>query len=167
MQFALTTLLAATAVLAAPSKTTGDSPSLVRREASTHTVVVSDEKFLPRRTEAEIGDVVLFVFLKGKHAVLESSYNSPCAYLEGGFSSGTLDITNPAEAESFYIEIMDDEPIWFYNGAEKRCHERGIVGAINSPESREKSVEKLEKAAKKKSITQSITFSVGVTWVEE
>ncbi|KAL1899037.1 hypothetical protein Cpir12675_001593 [Ceratocystis pirilliformis] len=165
MQFALTTLLAATAVLAAPSKTTGDVPSLVRREASTHTVVVSGEKFLPRRTKADVGDSVLFVFLEGKHAVQESSYESPCAYLEGGFSSGTLDIKNSAEGESFYVDIIDTNPIWFYNGVEKRCHESGIVGAINSPENDEKSIDMLEIAAKRKSVTLSTTFSVGVTWV--
>lgn len=68
------------------------SSSLVA--AKTHDIVVGGGigkqhlTFRPNNVDAEVGDVLRFVFHDGKSSVTESQFTKPCTPLKGGFDSG-------------------------------------------------------------------------------
>ncbi|PHH53228.1 hypothetical protein CFIMG_008250RA00001 [Ceratocystis fimbriata CBS 114723] len=147
MRFTLATLLAAATVLAAPSPTveTGPSPGF-HAPAATHSVWISENEIYPPNTVAKVGDSINFIFVRGTDMVAQSSYDAPCVQLKGGFYFGPYFIDGPKH-HSIFLEVMNNDPIWLFNGAEDHCHNRGVVGAINSPETAEMNVAGFKKAA--------------------
>jgi plastocyanin len=64
-----------------------------QQAVATHTVVVGGEaglKFTPDQVEANIGDSVVFVFQSQNHTVTQSTFDSPCVRLPGGFDTGFM-----------------------------------------------------------------------------
>ncbi|KAL1899039.1 hypothetical protein Cpir12675_001595 [Ceratocystis pirilliformis] len=135
MRFTTTTLLAAGTALGMPWSTTFSEPSRVVAEAGAiHSIAVNNDGFFPPDLEAEAGDILEFHFEPGTHSVIQSSFDSPCKFVHGGFASGIM-VTQTNEEENrqvFRVAVSNDEPIWFYNGSLDRCHNYGHVGVVNA-----------------------------------
>ncbi|KAJ7057986.1 hypothetical protein C8F01DRAFT_303474 [Mycena amicta] len=102
------------------------------------TVGVQGSFFVPPTTSARQGDTILFVFGGAAHTVTQSSFESPCTRLQGGFDSGILgrgiDLSGQAPVWSLTV-TNDSEPIWFFcelSMPSSHC-ETGMVGVINPP----------------------------------
>lgn len=106
---------------------------------ATHTVTVgglgADGKpmlrYSPDNVIANTGDVVKFNFMAANHTVTQSSFDSPCIAIDGGFKSGVR--MNPKDEvgkETFEITVGDDKPIWIYCGVATHC-QQGMVFAVN------------------------------------
>ncbi|KAL5604037.1 uncharacterized protein BROUX77_004223 [Berkeleyomyces rouxiae] len=163
MQFTFVTLLAATVALAAPSKTTGDRPSLVTRSETTHTVVVDQNGFSPSSVNPTKGDAILFHFSEGFHSVIESTYSEPCEPLQGGFASGEF-ITAMGDGRNkkgFVIDVFNTDPVWFYNGSQGQCHKFGAVGVSFSPDTNTHNWEDFRARALEKKRTTNVKKQTG------
>ncbi|KAJ6530270.1 hypothetical protein B0H19DRAFT_1041018 [Mycena capillaripes] len=96
-------------------------------------------QFIPNTITAPNGTVVTFKFsgIPGNHSVTQSSFDSPCQPLEGGFDSGWIEIlTNSTDGTlpEWSVTITNDQtPIWFYCKQLKPVQHctSGMVGAIN------------------------------------
>ncbi|KAJ7730601.1 hypothetical protein DFH07DRAFT_992990 [Mycena maculata] len=94
-------------------------------------------QFIPNNATAPNGTVVTFQFsgIPGNHSVTQSSFDSPCEPLAGGFDSGWILIeaaTTPLPTWTITIE-NDQTPIWFYCkqlNPSPHCI-AGMVGGIN------------------------------------
>ncbi|PHH51905.1 Extracellular serine-rich protein [Ceratocystis fimbriata CBS 114723] len=154
MRFTLAALLAATAAMAIPTATPEDSPLKVAKRATTHIVYVGDT-ISPDNIDADVGDKVEFRFLPGVHSVVQSAYTNPCSS-NGGF--GSTIISTPYEQDhnelAFVITIQNKKRIWYYNGSGRAC-EKGVVGAINSPETDRRSLAGFRRAAETESHTEN------------
>ncbi|PHH53389.1 putative GPI-anchored cupredoxin [Ceratocystis fimbriata CBS 114723] len=140
MRFAVTALLAATVVMASP----GDDDDYYQ----TRTVWVGgDNKISPQELWADVGDKIEFHFLSGLHSVVEANYYDPCQH-NGGFASGhfSTDESDHQNADVFVIEIVDDSPLWYYDGAGRECMD-GAVGVINPPSDRSRTIEVFKRGA--------------------
>ncbi|PHH51902.1 hypothetical protein CFIMG_008549RA00001 [Ceratocystis fimbriata CBS 114723] len=138
MRFAIATLItAAAAALAAPPGRGWDKPcEAAAGEGAIHIITVSDGGFWPVSLEAKAGDFLEFRFLPGTHSVVQSSFSNPCGF-NGGFASGEMS-TSEDEGENRYafrVPVSGDGPIWLYNGSVDQCHEYGLVGVVNPPNS--------------------------------
>ncbi|PHH49334.1 hypothetical protein CFIMG_007822RA00001 [Ceratocystis fimbriata CBS 114723] len=127
MRFAISVLLAATAIMASPGRLSDDLPVPVDGQPTTHTVWVGD-RINPEEIRAAVGDKVEFRFHPGRQSVVQSKFDRPCAYKKGFTSSVVED-----GRKVFVIEIKNEEPMWYYHGSRGLCHKKGIVGVINPP----------------------------------
>ncbi|KAJ7028097.1 hypothetical protein C8F04DRAFT_69655 [Mycena alexandri] len=107
---------------------------------TTHFVNVGVEGsfYSPPTISAGLNDTVTFIFGGDSHTVTQSSFNSPCIRLDGGFDSGFngrgADFSKPAPVWSLRITNVS-ETIWFFCEASipsSHCFS-GMVGAINPP----------------------------------
>ncbi|KAJ7748635.1 hypothetical protein B0H16DRAFT_901740 [Mycena metata] len=107
---------------------------------TTHVVNVGVEGsfYSPPTISAGLNDTVTFIFGGDSHTVTQSSFNSPCIRLNGGFDSGFngrgADFSKPAPVWSLRITNVS-ETIWFFCQASipsSHCFS-GMVGAINPP----------------------------------
>ncbi|PHH49166.1 hypothetical protein CFIMG_007904RA00001 [Ceratocystis fimbriata CBS 114723] len=154
MRPTIVALLAATAIMASPTKTSGDSPSKVAKRGATHTVQVG-EIIYPEEINADVGDEIEFQFESGTHSVVESSFGTPCSS-NGGFASGAIKNEEWEDIKTGYlIEVTQDGPMWFYNGVGGRCHRKGTVGVINRPKSGGQTLFQYYEAAMKESSTEN------------
>ncbi|KAL2887252.1 hypothetical protein HOO65_050373 [Ceratocystis lukuohia] len=128
MRFAISVLLAATAIMASPGRLSDDLPVPVDGQPTTHTVWVGDS-INPEEVRAAVGDKVEFRFHSGKQSVVQSNFNTPCDYNQG-FASDVVE----DGSKVFIIEIKNERPMWYYHGSRGLCHRYGIVGVINPPE---------------------------------
>ncbi|KAL2888946.1 Extracellular serine-rich protein [Ceratocystis lukuohia] len=162
MHFAIATLItAATAALAAPSPGGWDIQKEAARVGAVHIITVSDEGFSPASLEAKYGDILEFHFKPGTHSVVQSSYESPCSYVKGGFTSGNMDTPEDQQenVRDFQVSVSDDQPIWFYNGSLDRCHKEGHVGVVNPPAS--DSLGNFQKSAREQTSTENVARTLG------
>ncbi|KAF7297074.1 hypothetical protein MIND_00940300 [Mycena indigotica] len=106
----------------------------------THTVTVGVEGsfFNPPTISASLGDIIYFIFGGDFHSVTQSSFDSPCIRLPGGFDSGFQGrgptFIEPTPTWSITITNIS-QPIWFFCAASvptSHC-ESGMVGVINPP----------------------------------
>lgn len=70
-----------------------------------------------------------------KHSVVQSSFDKPCMYLEGGFFSGFTPNDSPdvAAPTTFTIKVNDTKPIWAYCSQTNGDHcQKGMVHSINA-----------------------------------
>ncbi|KAJ6459963.1 hypothetical protein C8R45DRAFT_797004, partial [Mycena sanguinolenta] len=117
-------------------------------------------QFMPNSFTATNGSVITFVFsgIPGNHSITQSSFNSPCEPLAGGFDSGWVEIlvntTGGTPLPMWNLTITDDSnPIWFY------CKQLlpsphcplGMVGAINVQAGSANSFSAFQSAAEKAS----------------
>jgi hypothetical protein len=71
--------------------------------------------FDPPVLSAELGDVVTFVFESGNHSATQSSFETPCLPLEGGFNSGivsALDPNQPVRSWSLTITTVSERAFY-------------------------------------------------------
>jgi plastocyanin len=94
----------------------------------------------PPSLTAPVGSVIIFDFLARNHSVTESTFDSPCARLSGGFDSGFKpNAANMPRLVRFALEVDSEKPRFFYCAQKNptpRC-QAGMVFALN-PESEEK-----------------------------
>ncbi|KAJ8475363.1 hypothetical protein ONZ51_g6599 [Trametes cubensis] len=120
----------------------------VGQQAGTVTILGFD----PPLVNAASGDIVSFVFdsVPSNHSVVQSTFDSPCQPLKGGFASGFVVVPAGASGPfpTWNLTITNDaEPIWFYcaqTQVRRECEggfcadgqlaahcEGGMVGVIN------------------------------------
>ncbi|KAF5345795.1 hypothetical protein D9756_010865 [Leucocoprinus leucothites] len=97
------------------------------------------------------GDVVAFEFRSGSHSAVQTTFETPCVPLEGGFNSGvfTVDDSLPVDAPNLpavRLTINDTNPIWIFDQAGGQCQQGGVL-AIN-PTSTQTAAQYRENAAK-------------------
>ncbi|KAI0658873.1 hypothetical protein C8Q70DRAFT_934012 [Cubamyces menziesii] len=100
--------------------------------------------FSPASVNAASGAIVTFVFdsVPSNHSVVQSTFESPCQPLKGGFASGFIIVPDGSMAPfpTWNLTIEDDtQPIWFYCAQTQLLPycEGGMVGVINPPRSNE------------------------------
>lgn len=130
-----------------------------------HTVLmgVTGSFFDPAVLSAELGDIVTFVFGSGYHGAAQSSFESPCLPLDGGFNSGLVSALNASQPiQSWNLIITNiSAPIWYFCQAtrpQSHCAS-GMVGAINPP-----SIDMFNQfVSAAKAVNGTPTPSIGVT----
>ncbi|KAJ7166721.1 hypothetical protein C8R46DRAFT_265845 [Mycena filopes] len=104
---------------------------------TTHVVTVGVEGsfYSPPTISAGLNDTVMFIFGGDAHTVTQSSFESPCIRLAGGFDSGFngrgADFSNPAPVWSLRITNVS-ETIWYFCQASipsSHCFS-GMVGCV-------------------------------------
>ncbi|OSC96370.1 hypothetical protein PYCCODRAFT_1379319 [Trametes coccinea BRFM310] len=88
-------------------------------------------KYDPPSVDAAPGDEVIFIFKQKNHTVTQSSLNSPCTPLEGGFDSGFVPVAdNETDFPVAQFTVPDTNPVWVYCRQANHC-QQGMVFAIN------------------------------------
>jgi plastocyanin len=120
--------------------------------------------FDPPRVSANPGDTLVFEFQSKNHTVTQSTFADPCLKLNNatsgkvGFDSGFMPVTaGSSQFPTFSITVNDTTPIWAY------CKQRipsshcgqGMVFAVNSNDSSDKSYSAFVNLAKEKNGTQA------------
>ena len=90
-------------------------------------------QFVPDRVNAEVGDVVLYNFLKQSHSLTQSEFLTPCTP-NGGFDTG-LNQVNPTNTSGLFLipfEVKTEKPQWFYCKQKQGNHcGKGMVFGLN------------------------------------
>ncbi|KAF9039948.1 hypothetical protein BJ165DRAFT_1613598 [Panaeolus papilionaceus] len=95
--------------------------------------------FDPSITSAQVNDTVTFLFQGDVHTVTQSSFDTPCVALPGGFNSGAMGVganlssLNPIASWTLTI-TNSSAPIYFFCEISRpmsHCNS-GMVGAINA-----------------------------------
>lgn len=90
-------------------------------------------RFVPDRVNAEVGDIVLYNFLKQSHSLTQSEFLTPCTS-NGGFDTG-LNQLNPANISGLFLipfEVKTEKPQWFYCKQQQGNHcGKGMVFGLN------------------------------------
>ncbi|KAF5329544.1 hypothetical protein D9619_009365 [Psilocybe cf. subviscida] len=142
--------------------------SLVHAQ-TTHTVTVGKlgSFYDPPTLSAGLNDTIIFTFLGPVHTVTQTSFNTPCVQLPGGFNSGAagVGVTPPLNVPpTWTLKITNDsEPIWFFceiSTPTSHCA-AGMVGAINPPS--QQAFDQFVAAAKAVSGTPSPVVTVDLT----
>jgi plastocyanin len=89
-------------------------------------------KFNPSSVNASVGDVVRFIFNQKNHTVTQSTLDSPCSPLAGGFDSGFMPVpdTQTSNFPTAQLTVQKTTPIWAYCRQSTHC-QSGMVFAIN------------------------------------
>lgn len=92
-------------------------------------------RYVPDRVDAAVGDVINFVFRVAAHSVTQSTFDTPCTRLEGGFDSELIpnmqNLDGPDFTRQFTVEAAD-KPLWFYCKQRNANHcGQGMVFGIN------------------------------------
>ncbi|KAH9869938.1 hypothetical protein J1614_006859 [Plenodomus biglobosus] len=106
--------------------------------------------FVPNNVKAAPGDLVQFQFHPKNHSVAQSTFDNPCVPIQNimpnktdAFFSGFMPTNASAAATNqlltYTVPVKDDKPVWFYCTQGQHC-QAGMVGAINAPESGNKTV---------------------------
>lgn len=94
--------------------------------------------FDPPTVTAQVGDIISFVFSGSNHTVTQSSSDTPCSPLAGGFSSGLVaeDGVIASSPVVWNLTVEDvSSTIWYFcenTQPQNHCN-AGMVGAINPP----------------------------------
>lgn len=128
-----------TTTVATSSSTT--LPSKVKPFAgATHTVIagLGGLHFDPENVVAEVGDNIEVHFRPANHSFAQSSFSSPCVPLldanhyESGFFSGFMPTSDGEAPNVFTIDVVNEDPIWFYCSQTKGSHcQMGMAGVVN------------------------------------
>jgi plastocyanin len=88
--------------------------------------------FNPQTVNATTGDIVRFTFQQKNHTVTQSSLESPCQPLRGGFNSGFVPVAADKTSDFPIAElpVTNSEPIWAYCRQGPHCTS-GMVFAVN------------------------------------
>jgi len=80
------------------------------------------------------GDTINFTFNPKNHTVTQSSFNTPCEPLAGGFSTDFVPVTSGTTVKSFIVPPgAGTKPLWFFCEQTTHC-QQGMVFAINAPQ---------------------------------
>ncbi|KAJ3569510.1 hypothetical protein NP233_g5008 [Leucocoprinus birnbaumii] len=82
-----------------------------------------------------VGDNVRFEFRSGTHSAVQTTFDTPCVPLPGGYNSGVFTVDDSAAVDapnlpSVLFMINDTIPMWFFDQASGNC-QQGAVLAIN------------------------------------
>jgi len=89
-------------------------------------------QYNPSSVNANVGDVVQFVFQQKNHTATQSTFETPCSPAPGGFDSGFVPVADnvtsgfPVAA----LQIINTDPIWVYCRQANHC-QQGMVFAVN------------------------------------
>ncbi|KAF9532293.1 hypothetical protein CPB83DRAFT_847601 [Crepidotus variabilis] len=89
-------------------------------------------KFNPPSVNANIGDVVRFIFQQKNHTVTQSTLDQPCQPLANGFDTGFVPVAD-ATTSGFPVAeltVTRTTPVWAYCKQGNHC-QQGMVFAIN------------------------------------
>jgi len=82
--------------------------------------------FTPSSVQGAVGDTVTFSFMSTiEHNVVQSTFETPCSPLTGGFS-----IQPQAAGSEFSITLATTDPLYFYCSVDGHCP-GGMVGIVN------------------------------------
>jgi plastocyanin len=89
-------------------------------------------KFNPPSVNANVGDVVRFIFQQKNHTVTQSSLESPCTPLANGFDTGYMPVPDTQKSNFPIAEltVKRSTPIWAYCRQGAHC-KAGMVFAVN------------------------------------
>jgi len=89
-------------------------------------------KYDPPSLNANAGDVVRFIFKQKNHTTTQSSFESPCKPVQGGFDSGFVPVADNVVADFLVAELIvrDTNPVWVYCKQANHC-QQGMVFAVN------------------------------------
>jgi len=89
-------------------------------------------KFNPPSVNANVGDIVRFTFHQKNHTVTQSTLDSPCTPLAGGFDSGFMPVpdTQTNGFPTAQLTVQKTAPIWAYCRQGAHC-KSGMVFAVN------------------------------------
>jgi len=78
------------------------------------------------------GDTVRFEFRSGAHSAVQTTFETPCVPLDGGFNSGVFNVDNGLAVDapglpSVVLTINDTNPIWIFDQAGGQCQQGGIL----------------------------------------
>ncbi|USP80265.1 uncharacterized protein yc1106_07539 [Curvularia clavata] len=120
-----------------------------------HTVQVGGPNgslaFFPNNVVAQPGDMVQFQFHPKNHSVVQSTFDNPCIPIQNvmpnktdaffsGFMPTNASFTAKNQVMTYTIRVTDTKPIWYYCSQGKHC-QAGMVGAINAPQSGNKTMQ--------------------------
>jgi len=91
------------------------------------TVGSSGDNFGPNTIQASVGDTVTFKFTGTTHDVVESTFDAPCTYKDGGIYAPLSKSPN-----TFIVNVTSTDPTWFFCSVPGHCNS-GMVGVINAP----------------------------------
>jgi len=91
------------------------------------TVAASGLTYTPSNVNALVGDTLHFVWGSDDHTVSQSTFQSPCSPMAGGFDSGHLDV-----GATYDLIVNSTDPIWIHCAEKGHCP-TGMVFAVNAP----------------------------------
>ena len=105
--------------------------------------------FEPTSVEAVAGDIINFSFYPKSHTVTQSTFDTPCAPLAGGFATEVIATTAEGETQQAYTlpADYDGSPQWFHCAVAVHCSQGGMVFAINPPTEGNRTFEAFQAAA--------------------
>jgi len=135
------------------------APTPVSATGNTIEVIVGGPNgnlsFTPSRVSAAPRDTIKFIFNVKNHTVTQSSFSAPCLPLTNqttqtriGFNSGFMPVgSDTTDFPTYSITINDTAPIWAYCAQTNHCGS-GMVFAVNSDESSNRSFAAFQSLAK-------------------
>ncbi|KAF8163188.1 hypothetical protein B0H34DRAFT_764538 [Crassisporium funariophilum] len=89
-------------------------------------------KYNPPFVNANVGDVVRFVFQQKNHTATQSTLEAPCLPAPGGFDSGFVPVPDTLTSGFPVAELKIDStnPVWVYCRQGNHC-QQGMVFAVN------------------------------------
>ncbi|KAJ7771663.1 Cupredoxin [Mycena metata] len=88
--------------------------------------------YTPNFVQANVGDVVQFIFQQKNHTITQSTLASPCSPKADGFDSGFVPVAADV-TDNFplaQLTVTDTNPIWIYCRQTGHCSQ-GMVFAVN------------------------------------
>jgi plastocyanin len=73
--------------------------------------------YQPSTITAQIGDTVSFHFTSVAHDVIQSTFDTPCSYLTGGFAV----TTQSSSSATYTLNITSSDPLWFFCSVRINC----------------------------------------------
>ncbi|KAJ7221752.1 hypothetical protein GGX14DRAFT_430959 [Mycena pura] len=87
--------------------------------------------YTPNQVQANVGDIIQFIFKQKNHTVTQSSLANPCSPLPGGFDTSFVPVSdNATDFRRAQIQVLNTDPIWVYCRQTGHC-EQGMVFAVN------------------------------------
>jgi plastocyanin len=98
--------------------------------AATIQVVVGGTalEYSPSQVNANVGDVIEFVFMPKNHTVTQTSFAAPCQPMAGGLDSSFQPVAAGAtQVPSFLVPVNATTPLWF------SCQQTGYYLSLSHP----------------------------------
>lgn len=86
--------------------------------------------FVPDKISAKAGDTITFKWDNPYHSVVQSSFDKPCIYMEGGLNSGVITMSD--NAPTYVISVKNSDPLYIFCSVGKHC-QNGMAMVVNEP----------------------------------
>jgi len=89
-------------------------------------------QYNPSSVNANVGDVVQFIFQQKNHTATQSTFESPCSAAPSGFDSGFVPVADSVTSgfPVATLQIINTNPVWVYCRQANHC-QQGMVFAVN------------------------------------